>query len=214
MAAKAALRPFQTRARSCSDWATRISQAPLLRHSSFTARISSSTSLHGPSSSTSSKPLQTGIMRMYGGFRGLDGQRVHDLHRRRQHPGGDDVADGLPRGLDRIECGQQGLHHFRPLDDAQRDFRGHAQRPFRPDEYPRQVVAGCVQRGGAQLHQFARGQHHIECQNVGGREAVFQAMRAAGILRHVAADGAHRLRRRIGRIEVSLRAPPVGSHAH
>ena len=36
-------------------------------------------------------------------------------------------------------------------------------------------------------------------------KAVLQAMRTAGVLRHVAADGADRLRRRIGRVEISLR---------
>ena len=39
---------------------------------------------------------------------------------------------------------------------------------------------------------------------MGDGEAVLQAMRAAGVFRHVAADGAHRLRRGIGRIEVAV----------
>ena len=41
-------------------------------------------------------------------------------------------------------------------------------------------------------------------------EAVFQAVRAAGVLRHVAADGADRLRRRIGRVEIPLRGDTLG----
>ena len=30
---------------------------------------------------------------MHGGFRSFDGERVHDLHSCRQHPGRDDIAD-------------------------------------------------------------------------------------------------------------------------
>ena len=37
-----------------------------------------------------------------------------------------------------------------------------------------------------------------------GGKSVFQAVRAAGIFRHVATDAANRLRRRIGRVEILL----------
>src|SRR6184192_1840907 len=60
IAAKAALRPFQTSARSASDWATRISDAPFERQISFTCVIKASTSATGPSSSTRSNPPQFG----------------------------------------------------------------------------------------------------------------------------------------------------------
>ena len=45
-----------------------------------------------------------------------------------------------------------------------------------------------------------------------GRESVFEAMRAAGVFGNVAADAAHRLRRRIGRVEISCgKTRPVTS---
>jgi hypothetical protein len=46
------------------------------------------------------------------------------------------------------------------------------------------------------------GEHDFEAEDVGGGEAVFEAMRAAGVFRDVAANGANRLRRRIGCIEI------------
>ena len=39
-----------------------------------------------------------GIVRVHGGFGGLDGEAVHNLHRRRQNGGGNDIRDGLSRG--------------------------------------------------------------------------------------------------------------------
>src|SRR6516162_8157842 len=40
-------------------------------------------------------------------------------------------------------------------------------------------------------------------------ETVFQAMRAARVFRHVAANGADRLRRGIGGVEITLRGDPL-----
>jgi hypothetical protein len=42
------------------------------------------------------------------------------------------------------------------------------------------------------------------------REAVLQAVRAAGVLGDVAADRAHLLTRGIGRVVIAERAPPGG----
>ena len=63
-----------------------------------------------------------------------------------------------------------------------------------------QVVAAGIEMLAAEPDDLAGDQHHLEAENVVGRHAVFQAMHAAGIFRHVAADGAGDLRRRIGRV--------------
>ena len=52
----------------------------------------------------------------------------------------------------------------------------------------------------AQANDLARHQHQLAAEQVVGGHAVFQAVHAAGILRHVAADRAGDLRGRIGRI--------------
>ena len=52
----------------------------------------------------------------------------------------------------------------------------------------------------ADADDLARHQHQLAAQQVVGGHAVFEAVHAAGILRHVAADGAGDLRGRIGRV--------------
>ncbi len=141
---------------------------------------------------------------MHRRFGCLDGQRVHDFERRGQHAGGDDVAYGLARGRGRSKCREQRLHHLRLTHDAQRDLCRNAQRAFRADENAGQIVAGRVERGRAQVRKLAAGQNDFKRQRVRDGESVLEAVRAAGVLRHVAADGADRLRRGIGRVEVAL----------
>ena len=51
-----------------------------------------------------------------------------------------------------------------------------------------------------QRDQLAVGQHHLELEHVVGREAVLEAVRAAGVLGDVAADRAHLLAGRVGRV--------------
>ena len=52
----------------------------------------------------------------------------------------------------------------------------------------------------AEAQHLAGHQHDLAAEHVVGGHAVFQAMHAAGILRHVAADGAGDLRGRVGRV--------------
>src|SRR5215470_1343012 len=100
MAANAALRPFQMTARSSSDCATRISQAPQEVEISRTCAIKASTSAAGPSSSTSSG---------------------------RQHARSDDPADGGARLVRRMECGEQRLNDLGALHNAKDDLGRNAQ---------------------------------------------------------------------------------------
>ncbi len=74
--------------------------------------------------------------------------------------------------------------------------------PSEPTKTPSQIVAGRVERFAAEVDQRAVGQNDFEAEDVRGGEAVFQAVRAAGVFRDVAADAAHGLRRGIGRVEV------------
>ena len=53
----------------------------------------------------------------------------------------------------------------------------------------------------ADLDHRAVDQHHRDAEEVVGGDAVFQAMRAAGVHGDVAGDGAGELARRIGRVE-------------
>ena len=90
-------------------------------------------------------------------------------------------------------------------DDAQGDLRGDPERSLRADEQPEQVAAVGVERLPAELEQLAVGQHDPEPGDVVDGEAVLQAVRAAGVLGHVAADRAHLLARRVRRVEEAVR---------
>src|SRR5581483_11738945 len=61
------------------------------------------------------------------------------------------------------------------------------------------------QRFAANIDDFAIGQHHLHAQDVVGGHTVFEAVRAAGVERNVAADGAHNLRTGIGRVVQAVR---------
>ena len=145
------------------------------------------------------------IVGVDGGFGGLDGERVHHFDGGGQHAGGDDAADGSAGFVGAGESGKQRLHGFGALDDAENHFCGDAESAFGADENAEEIVAGSVERFSAEVDERAVGENDFEAEDVRGGEAVFQAMRAAGIFRDVAADAARGLRRGIGRVEIALR---------
>ncbi len=79
-----------------------------------------------------------------------------------------------------------------------RDGGRDADRAFGADEESRQIVAIGFGRFAAELHDLAAGQHHFDAGHVVHGDAVQQGMRSAGILGHVAADGAGLLAGGIG----------------
>ena len=102
--------------------------------------------------------LADGVVGMDRGFRGHCGEPIHHLQRGRQHSGGDDVGDGLRRGGNRVERGQQHLHGLRALDDAQDDLGRDAQGAFRADEDAGEIVArriGCGRAEARPAHRWA-----------------------------------------------------------
>ena len=66
-------------------------------------------------------------------------------------------------------------------------------------------------RGRTEVDQFAGRQNHFEGQHVGGGKAILEAVRPTGVFRYIASDRAHRLRRRIRRVEVTCRRHPLGN---
>ena len=78
--------------------------------------------------------------------------------------------------------------------------------PSDPDKNSRQIVSRAVHGPAAKMHNRSIGQHYLKPEHMSSRESVFQAMCAARVLRHISADAAHRLRRRIGSVEVAMRS--------
>ncbi len=76
---------------------------------------------------------------------------------------------------------------------------------LRADERAEQVGPVRVERLAAELDDLAVGQNDLEPRDVVDGEAVLEAVRAAGVLRHVAADRADLLARRIGCVEEPVR---------
>src|SRR5262249_30918499 len=72
--------------------------------------------------------------------------------------------------------------------------------PSRAVDQPEHVVAGSIEMLSADAEDLARHQHDFTAKHVVGRHTVFQAMHTAGILRHVAANSAGNLRRRVRRV--------------
>ena len=209
MAGKAALRIFQKTWRSASSRATRTSLQPAFSHSAPTwskRRLELGlrpVELDEQGRAGVERPARVGHR-----LRGADRQVVHHLDGPGHDARRDDVRHRVPGVPGRLEEGDERAHRLGRGHDADDDLRRHAQRALRADEDPAQVVAREVELLAAQLHDRAVGEHDLQAADVVGREAVLEAVRAAGVLGHVAADRAHDLRRRVGRIEV--RGPDRG----
>ena len=142
---------------------------------------------------------------MVGLLGGDDREAVHHLDRGRQDPGGDDRGHGLAGRVGRAERRQLRRHRLRLAEDAQRDLGRDPERPLGADEGAEQVGAVRVERLAAELDDLAVGEHDGQARDVVDGEAVLEAVRAARVLGHVAADRADLLARRIGRVEEPVR---------
>ena len=85
-----------------------------------------------------------------------------------------------------------------------------AERALRADHRAEQVVAGAVRRDAAERDGLPRRGDEVRADHVVGGEAVLQAVRAAGVLRDVAADRADLLARRVRRVVVAVRCRRLG----
>ena len=145
------------------------------------------------------------IVAVHGLLRGLDGQRVHHLDRRRQDPGRDDVGHRPAAFGRRGVRDQQQVHHLGHRHQLDHDLGDDAERALRAGERAEQVVAGRHAGAVAEPGQLAGRRDDLQAGDVVHGEPVLQAVRPAGVLRHVAADRAHHLAGRVGRVEQAER---------
>jgi hypothetical protein len=80
------------------------------------------------------------------------------------------------------------------------DLGDDAERPLGADGEACEVVAGRIRRPAAQPDDTAFRRDDFEAEDVVGGGAVAEAVGAAGVLRHVATDGAGLLAGRVGRV--------------
>src|SRR6185295_9681669 len=125
---------------------------------------------------------------------------IHHFEPRRDDPGGDHVGYRPSRLLHVVERGHHHLRALRLGEELHRDLGDYDQHAFGADGERKQVVAWRVRRLRAELDRLARRGEPAQAEHVVHREAVFQAVHAARILGHVAADGARDLARGVWRI--------------
>ena len=138
-------------------------------------------------------------------FADFDRGSVHVFDRHRNDAGRDDRGNATARSFRRAETDHQRARAFGGRKDFNSRFGDDAELAFRADHEAQEIVAVAFERGAADVDDRAVDQHHLDAQHVVGRHAVFEAMRAAGIHREIAGDGAGELRRRIGRVEETFR---------
>ena len=141
-----------------------------------------------------------GIADLHERLGGADRRIVHHLQARRNDARRNDVADHRARRFHRVEPQEQRFGGFRLWQDAHGHLGDDAQQTLGPGDQPQQIITLGVHRLAAQAHHLAAHQHQFAAQQVVGGQTVLQAVNPAGILRHIAADGAGDLTGRVGRI--------------
>lgn len=135
---------------------------------------------------------------MQEGFHGAEGGLIHQLQTGRDQPGGDHCGHRRAGLLDVGESRQQHLSGGRSGQELDHRFHDHPEQALGTADQRQEVVARGVQPGAAEGEELAvRGdQAHFE--EIVDGQAVLEAVHAAGVFRHVAADGAGDLRRGSG----------------
>ena len=131
------------------------------------------------------------------GFSSLDRDRVHHLDRGGEDPRCDRPGDRGAGCIRVLETREQRPHRLRRRQNAQRQLRRDPECSLGADEQAEQIRAFVPDR---QLDQLPIGQNDLGREHVVDGEAVLQAVRPSRVLGDVAADRAHLLRRRVGRV--------------
>src|ERR1041385_528653 len=123
---------------------------------------------------------------------------VHHLECRGYDAGGDDRRDTLAGRAQAREIGQQGAdgmrHGGQPDGDARRD----SEVASRADEQADEIGPPWFAAGTADLDKTTVRQKQLEPEDVIGRDAVLETVRAARVFGDVAADRTGALARRAG----------------
>ncbi|KAG0773741.1 hypothetical protein G6F22_014619 [Rhizopus arrhizus] len=138
-------------------------------------------------------------------FDHMRGASVHHFKPCGDHAGRDHLRDRVAGCLDAGKTGHHDLRASRLGNQLDRNLGDHAQHAFGSDEDGQQVQARRVRRFGTQLDHVAVDRDHTHAQHVVHGQTVFQAMHAAGILGHIAADGTGNLAGGIGRVVQPVR---------
>jgi hypothetical protein len=109
-----------------------------------------------------------------------------------------DVHNGLCGVIDRIENSEKRFHGLGFAREFDGDFGDESEGAFRADKKAGEIEAGCFAVLAADAKDFTVWEDELEGGDVIGSDAVGESVRAAGIFRDVAADGAGLPTGRIG----------------
>ena len=128
---------------------------------------------------------------------------VEHLDRDRGDGAGGDLGHGAAGVLVRFVDGQSGLDHLGLAHQPDGDRGDQHHGAFGAGQQAGEIVARQVGLLAAGLDHGAVGQHQLQAEDVIGGDAVGQGVRAAGVFRDVAADGAGALAGGVGRVEIA-----------
>ena len=125
---------------------------------------------------------------------------VHHFQAGGDDAGGDDLRHRVAGAHHVVEGGKHALRELRLGHQLDGDLGEHHQHALGAGDQRQEVIAGRIERAGADLDDLAVDRHTAHAQQVVHRQAVLEAMHAAGVLGDVAADRARDLRGRVRRV--------------
>ena len=134
----------------------------------------------------------------------MDRRAVHELQRHGDDARADDAVHAGAGDLVGAEGGEHRALALGGAQDADGDFRDHGELALAAGQQAEPVIAGGIEMGAADVEDVALDGDDLKAEQVVRRNAVFQAMRAAGIHGDIAADHAGELAGRIGRVEEAV----------
>jgi hypothetical protein len=130
---------------------------------------------------------------------------VHHLETGRDDARGHDATHGACTARHVVEAGHQQLHALGQRHETDRHLDDDTQHALGPGHERQQRQARRLAERRTDREDLAIAGREADFEQVVDREAVLQAVHAAGVLRDVAADRAGDLRRGVGRVEESVR---------
>ena len=132
---------------------------------------------------------------------GVNCRTVHEFKCNRNNTGRYDPIHARTGDFVGPERRQHRAGAFRAAQDAHGHFGDHRQLPLAAGQQPEPVIPGSVEMRAADLDDLALDRDDLQPQQIVGGDAVFQAMGAARVHVHVAADHAGKLAGGVGRVE-------------
>ena len=142
---------------------------------------------------------------------GAGGGAVHHFQPGGNNAGGNHGSHGIARFAHIVEARHNHLRRARLGHKLHHHFGYHGKHALAADKHGEQIQPRRIVAFTAQFNHAAIDGNSADFQHIVHREAVFQAMHAAGIFSHIAAYAARQLARRVGRVIQTMRRGGIGN---